>query len=104
VTSTELGTLGQNNRGYVMPDPRSSDQAGHYPLCMQCHEDARNVGDTVLGQLAVSETFTITSADGTPTGSTDNPRFQNFPHEVDNLRLLVETADDLCTNCHDPTS
>ena len=30
----------------------------------------------------------------------DNPPFQNFPHETMNERMLVETDDDLCTNCH----
>jgi predicted CXXCH cytochrome family protein len=34
--------------------------------------------------------------------TTDNPRFQNFPHETANTRMLVETGDDLCTNCHPP--
>jgi len=44
VSTVETGTLGRNNFGYVMPDePRSSLQDGRYPICQQCHEDARNV-------------------------------------------------------------
>jgi predicted CXXCH cytochrome family protein len=35
---------------------------------------------------------------------TDNPRFQNFPHETENPQLLVETDDDLCLNCHTPAN
>ncbi|MDP2183037.1 MAG: cytochrome c3 family protein [Actinomycetota bacterium] len=36
--------------------------------------------------------------------ATDNPRFQTFPHESVNRRLLVETYDNLCMNCHPTTS
>jgi hypothetical protein len=99
-SNTETGTMGRTNRGYVMPFPRTSDQTDHYPICQQCHEDARNVGDTTFGQLAAGEAFTVTTADGTTAG--DNPRFQTFPHESTNPNFLVETDDDLCTNCHDP--
>lgn len=101
-SNTETGTLGRNNRGYVMPYPRTSDQSGHYPICQQCHEDARNVGDTTFGQIAASEAFTVSSTDGN--NASDNPRFQTFPHESTNAYMLVETDDDLCTNCHDPSA
>lgn len=117
-TSTEMGTLGANNYGYVMwestgtPSVRSPLQAGHYPICQQCHEDARHVGDDPLSPLMIStqngfdERFHITAADGAPDGSTastDSPRFQVFPHESQNERLLIEdTTDDLCLNCHQP--
>lgn len=117
-TTTEMGSLGANNYGYVMwestgtPAVRSGNQAGHYPICQQCHEDSRHVGDDPANPLTIStrngfdERFAITAADGAPDGvggSTDNPRFQVFPHESDNVRLLIEdTTDDLCLNCHLP--
>ena len=117
-TTTVMGTLGANNFGYVMwestgtPSVRSPLQAGHYPICQQCHEDARHVGDDVANPLTVStlngndERFAVTQADGAPDGalgSLDNPRFQVFPHESQNERLLLEdTTDDLCLNCHQP--
>lgn len=86
--------LGGSNFGYVMPEPRGSQQ---YPICQQCHEDARNVGDAVQFQVsATTESFTA-SVDGSGTG---NPRFQNFPHEAQNDKFLIETYDDLCLNCH----
>jgi len=117
-TATAMGTLGGNNFGYVMwestatPSVRTPEQTGHFPICQQCHEDARHVGDDPANPLEVSmqngfdETFTITASDGAPdgvAGSTDNPRFQVFPHESQNERLLLEdTSDDLCLNCHQP--
>lgn len=117
-TTTVMGSLGASNLGYVMwestatPSVRSGLQTGHYPICQQCHEDARHVGDDPAGPLTVStlngynESFNITVADGAPdgvSGSTDSPRFQVFPHESQNLRLLLEdTTDDLCLNCHRP--
>jgi len=100
--TTEMGSLGQANRGYVMPITRTTDQDGHYPICMQCHEDTRNVGDVSSGTLAGdgSEDFAITDSDGN--SGSDNPRFQSFPHESENAYFLVESADDLCLNCHVP--
>jgi predicted CXXCH cytochrome family protein len=100
-SATTFGTLGQTNRGYLMPSPRTSQQAGHAPICQQCHADARDVGLLIdPGVTADAGTFTITAADGS--ASADNPRFQTFPHETVNAHLLVETNDDLCTNCHPP--
>jgi predicted CXXCH cytochrome family protein len=96
---TVLGTMAGTNRGYLMPYPRTAQQGAHVPICQQCHEDARNVGtlgpDGTSGDAA---TFTITTPDGTT--ASDNPRFQNFPHETTVDKLLVETDDDLCLNCH----
>lgn len=100
VSSTETGTLGSNNRGYVMPYPRSVEQSGHAPICQQCHEDPRNVGDVAYGQVAYSERF-IAGLDGGPPWT--NPAVQNFPHESQNPSFLIETGDDLCTNCHPPS-
>lgn len=95
---TVSGSLGRSNFGYVMPVPRTAGQSGHAPICQQCHEDMRNVGDQVSGRIAESEVFQVTTADGTT--ESDNPRFQVFPHESSNAGMLVETGDDLCTNCH----
>jgi len=80
-----------------MPVLRTAQQTGHKPICQQCHEDSRFVG--VLSDTgADAATFTVSASDGT--SSTDDPRFQNFPHETLNAKMLVETNDDLCLNCH----
>lgn len=92
------------NRGYLMPYPRTANQSGHAPICQQCHEDSRSVGTLVelspgvYGGDAADATIAINSADGFV--SSDNPLFQNFPHETLNDRMLVEENDDLCLNCH----
>lgn len=105
-TETTLKSLGYSNFGYVMPLPRSTEQDGHYPICQQCHEDARGVGNDPAQKQRIStlngysEAFTITQADGN--ASTNNPRFQTFPHESANKRFLVESGDSLCLNCHVP--
>jgi predicted CXXCH cytochrome family protein len=98
---TVLGVLAGANRGYLMPYPRTALQAGHSPICQQCHEDSRYVGVLVgVGDIGDAATYTITAPDGIVT--TDNPRFQNFPHETVNPRMVVETGDGLCKNCHPP--
>jgi hypothetical protein len=119
---TELGTLGRSNFGYVMPlvfeTPESLEptrtplQQGHFPICQQCHEDARRVGNTEgsYQRITADEVFTVTVAAGTRDSEgnlldvpeTDNPRFQIFPHESLNRYLLVEPPgiDSLCLNCH----
>ena len=123
--STKLGQLGgvpypvnlhettvdnaEGNRGYLMPYPRTAQQDGRYPICQQCHEDARIVGNLDEDGRATVVPFKVHAADGvkwdTATSSwvvnlDDNPRFQNFPHETTNRYMLVETDDDLCINCH----
>jgi len=96
--ATELGSLGRSNFGYVMPDglseeaTRAPQQTGHYPICQQCHEDARLVGDTLPRQISADEVFSTTA----------NPTFQTFPHESPNAGFLVEPPDQLCLNCHLP--
>jgi hypothetical protein len=98
-TTVETGTLGANNKGYVMPDNQASRPE---PICMQCHEDDRSVGDNASypQQLDTTETFSITATDGV--NASDSPRFQVFPHEGYNYYFQVETNDDLCLNCHAP--
>ncbi|HZL04390.1 MAG TPA: cytochrome c3 family protein [Coriobacteriia bacterium] len=102
-TATVLGSLGRNNFGYVMPvNPRSKLQSGHSPICQQCHEDARRVGDVIPQQLETTELFSIVATDGSV--EPDNPRFQTFPHESPNEGFLIEQpANGLCLNCHQPT-
>ncbi len=107
VGTTEIATLGKNNGGYVMPDPRTAHQDGHDPICQQCHEDARSVGNDFVNwpqrlDTSPSEAFTLTAVDGLTT--TDNPRFQTFPHESPIAYFLVEdgTTDGFCLNCHAP--
>ena len=100
------------NRGFLMPYPRTLLQSGHAPICQQCHEDSRYVGElvgdgsigdatatVVLQGDAVSWTTTWTSTVGY-----DNPAFQNFPHETVNENMLVEEDDGLCMNCHPPVA
>ena len=100
------------NRGYLMPFPRTAQQGTHKPICQQCHEDSRQVGtlsaDGATGDAATAQ---IAQGDGVIwNGSawvdspTDNPKFQNFPHETTNARMLVEPGDDLCMNCHPTTT
>jgi hypothetical protein len=121
--TTVLGTMGidtddgaapQYNRGYLMPFPRTGAQSGHLPICQQCHEDMRNVGALSADGTQASPSLAQITPEvvGGPAGDginpTDNPRFQNFPHETQGYRLLVEAGstsanDDLCLNCH-PTA
>ncbi|MDI6900800.1 MAG: cytochrome c3 family protein [Anaerosomatales bacterium] len=87
------------NRGYLIPWPRTAEQGAHYPICQQCHEDSRDVGTLLApGNQGDAADFTLTAEDGRT--ATDNPRFQNFPHETLNESMLVEEEDDLCLNCH----
>jgi len=105
ITPVAIG-LGRTNGGYLMsPVPATGDgrvEVRRDPLCQQCHEDSRNVGDPFQG-------------DYTHRGITDpgdpwynpflpapvNPEFLTFPHQTTNTNLLVETDDGLCMNCHD---
>jgi hypothetical protein len=100
-TTTSMGPLGGDNRGYLMPyrstsPTRTFEQEGHEPICQQCHEDSRFVGTMAGGEASAAPlvaSLDVATASG-------NPRFQNFPHETQNAHLLVETGDDLCLNCH----
>lgn len=94
ITASAVATdLGGSNLGYIM----TTDTAQPAPICQQCHEDARHVGDTVpLTVNSVTESFTV-NTDGIGGG---NPQFQNFPHEGRNSDMLIEHDDDLCLNCH----
>ncbi|MDI6843256.1 MAG: hypothetical protein QMC94_02490 [Anaerosomatales bacterium] len=91
------------NDAFLWQYPRGADRRG-YPICQQCHEDTRYVGTlSPDGTVRQPAPITITSADGK--SATDNPRFQNFPHETLGYRMLVEATttaytDDLCLNCH----
>lgn len=110
-SSTEFGTLGGNNFGFVMPDNYSKDysrapqQRGHYPICQQCHEDGRRVGNVRPQLIDSTEAFSVTATRSVGAVVGDNPEFQTFPHESDNEYLLVEPAgaDSLCLNCHAKT-
>ncbi len=100
VMSGLLGAAGtRRNGGFLMPYPRTPQQAGHAPICQQCHEDARDAGQLV-GDGSIGDT--TPTVIGLPDGqtATDNPRFQTFPHEAVNDNLLLETDDNLCMNCH----
>ncbi|MDO8914852.1 MAG: hypothetical protein Q7W16_02060, partial [Coriobacteriia bacterium] len=101
--TTVLGSMAETNRGYLMPFPRTPEQGTHTPICQQCHEDTRNVGVlSAAGTQAQPLPSTITTPDGWT--DTDNPRFQNFPHETINATMLVEVDDNLCMNCHPPVA
>lgn len=99
-TATVLGPLGGSNFGYVMPFPRTPEQSGKGAICQQCHEDARHVGDDpgARYQVTSTEVFHVSVPDGME--ASDTPRFQTFPHEGQIGGFLIETADDLCLNCH----
>jgi predicted CXXCH cytochrome family protein len=130
------------NQGFVMfpvnpanhPDGELSQAARNSqgaPICQQCHEDARDLGATfsygdtdkkvpfggpVNGALAGAIGGLNTGGAGTGALfiAAGNPKYQNFPHETANLRLLVEGGDstqvgggnndNLCLNCHVPGS
>jgi hypothetical protein len=103
--TVEMGQLGGINNAYLMPDtsgsptPRAPIQRGHFPICQQCHEDPRDVGTlSVDGSVATPAEFVITQSNGMI--ASDNPRVQNFPHEASTTAMLVESANDLCLNCH----
>jgi len=102
---TVMGPLGGDNRGYLMPSRSTSPtrtplQVGHAPICQQCHEDSRFVGTMAGDEASASPLLAV--LDGATTDGSANPRFQNFPHETQNVHLLVETGDSLCLNCHKP--
>ncbi len=92
--------------GWLMAYPRNALQAGHGPICQQCHEDSRQVGYLSADGTEVwmrGDTIDGLTADGQVNGTVvANPRFQNFPHETQNANMLLETGDDLCLNCHPP--
>jgi hypothetical protein len=110
-TETALGSLGQSNRGYVVPETESRPA----PLCQQCHEDARNVGPNERGgepMLSEDQTFTVSAYTLEESNeTTDNPQFQVFPHESNVEYFLVRPVEPaledtatprygLCLNCH----
>jgi hypothetical protein len=108
--TTVIGTMGLTgfspgvspgfwqNRAYVMPYPRTAQQQGHAPICQQCHENSRVIG--TLGNLAHAEIYRYGDGLTADDAGTDNPLFQNFPHETINANMLVTTGDGLCLNCH----
>lgn len=101
--------------GYVMQEPRAAVQVGRGPICQQCHEDTRFAGslydgvalagptlsfpDGYINQTMYSQLIDSVMYNG---GIRDvaSPRFQTFPHETVNDRMVIETGDDLCLNCH----
>jgi predicted CXXCH cytochrome family protein len=107
---TTMGTMGLegtstpnlywHNRGFVMPEPRTSHQSGHAPICQQCHEDPREVGEVGAVNPAGVERYGDGRQNESGGGTTDTPRFQNFPHETTTTAMLVEEGDNLCMNCH----
>jgi hypothetical protein len=94
----DAGSAAVFQYGFLMPYPRSALQDGHYPICQQCHEDSRQVGSLDATGLASPEVGHIDRLGIFP--DPENPAFQSFPHETENPRMVVETDDDLCLNCH----
>jgi predicted CXXCH cytochrome family protein len=87
--------LGWTNLGYVMPYPRTIEQypseaVQHKPICQQCHEDPRNVGN--VG--SVVEDFS------NPARPQTGQSGFSFPHQTETIHMVVESGDDLCMNCH----
>ncbi len=97
VEANELIGLGRSNLGYVMPTGLNDGTA---PICQQCHEDSRSIANDPAYPQSVRRATEEFSAPYS--GEIDgNPKFQNFPHETVNSKLLIEPKDSLCTNCHD---
>lgn len=63
------------------------------PLCMQCHEDGRDVETAFNRSLPDWQGATKT-----------NPMFATFPHQTSLVYFRIETGDDLCFNCHQTSS
>lgn len=101
-SATDKYLFGLSNYDFLIAEPRPVAQGTHFPICQQCHEDTRDVSDlNPDGSVpSGSATYVLATADGI--ALTDNPRFQNFPHETTNDKFLIETNDDLCLNCHLP--
>lgn len=93
---------GNGHGDFLMAEPRTAEQGAHAPICQQCHEDSRNVGDLNASGVPVVVALNREYADGL--SATGNPRFQSFPHETENDFLVIEEYDDLCMNCHTPPS
>ncbi len=103
-TQTVAYGLGRAANVPFPPSPTGIAQAGFVmtetprpaPYCQQCHEDARDV----------EATFSASFKDYgyPPPDAPVNPAFVTFPHQATNPRFTVETGDDLCTNCHQPSS
>ncbi len=85
VSKTATYTLGRSNDGY-------SDTSDD-PYCQQCHEDYRDVETAFSASLK--------DYGNPPPDAPINPEYTAFPHQSAEPNLLVETADDLCLNCHD---
>lgn len=90
-----------SNGGYVfdpvpaVPDGRVSPRPAA-PICQQCHEDARDV-ETAFAPIDSGSGYSLGAWGPTATA---NPQFFTFPHQGTNPSFVVETADDLCLNCH----
>lgn len=87
VSLTTTYTLGRSNDGY-------SDTTTD-PYCQQCHEDYRDVESAFSASL---KDYGYPAPD-----APINPEYTAFPHQSSEPNFLVETADDLCLNCHDVT-
>jgi predicted CXXCH cytochrome family protein len=78
----------QHQAGWSRPATNTVIGSANYwaPSCLQCHYNSRVVEQpyAIMSTIAVS----------------GNPQFGTFPHETQVRRLLVETGDDLCLNCH----
>lgn len=72
-------SLANSNQGFFQY-ATSGVPPTNYPICQQCHEDSRDV-----------ETSYTSGA---------NPYYVAFPHETENRRMVIETGDDICLNCH----
>ncbi len=119
--------LALSNKGFAMvPVSATTHPDGviprqNAPICQQCHEDSRDV-ETAWNFVDTDKDVPFTTNGNNLIGAPNpgsfiyegNPQFQNFPHEAQNYRLLVEGGDsnqvgggnndDLCLNCHVPSS
>lgn len=90
--------MGRTNGAYVMaPVDEVADgrvENRQDPMCQQCHEDARDV----------ETKYDANYSDPNPVASGYDPLYITYPHQATNLYFLVESNDDLCLNCHNPSA
>lgn len=99
VAGSQAAGLNRSNVNFKMQPVPGATGARTDPICMHCHEDARDV-ETVFTAPTVTVGMSSPTASAYWTPTATNPRFFAFPHESTNLDFRIETADDLCLNCH----
>ncbi len=83
--------------GYAFNHSYEATSGAPNPLCQSCHDDAVDpIGTSTVG-------YSLSGIGYTTWGIPTQNFTDNFPHEVANKKMLVESGDDLCLNCHPPS-